>query len=567
MKFNAINELIERCDRANHRIAMEASSLTVDVNGQSMTVIPITDKFIEDAHLPEVTSPIWFKNGRIPTDDGLFSPVIFGETLEERKLNHAYINLKRKFFHPYIYEIITSLNRKIATVASGQGAWIVSATGDLEQITDKDDKRYDEDNTGLAWLIDNFKKIKFHQTDSDKNKDKIRLLNSLKDDQIFITKCIVIPIFYRDVDYSSGSKAVPVVNTWYNSLITNTNSFDNDLLSVTKHLTLFNIQKTLVMIRQFGQSLIEKKKGAFQKSILGKSVDFGGRGVISVPSLDGCDVPNDCIVDITHSGIPLSYCITTGYPFMIKWITEFFEDMFRNKKHVPVYRKKKGKDEPSVEYVEIEDQTEIFTRDYIDSKLEMYKSTYGPERFETIKVRCKDGSEHDLYFDGKGYGAKPNSNMKNDSADRPLTWTDVIYLAAVETLSDKHAYITRDPLIDYFGIFPSRVAVLSTIKTTPMIVNGKVYPHYPVIDLSLTPQEISTQFIDTISISNLYLDAIGGDYDGDTVSLKLVFSIEANQEAEELLNNVKHYISIQGNLVRVLGNEAYLTFYNMTRRE
>jgi len=56
-------------------------------------------------------------------------------------------------------------------------------------------------------------------------------------------------------------------------------------------------------------------------------------------------------------------------------------------------------------------------------------------------------------------------------------------------------------------------------------------------------------------------------YDGDTVSVKILFTMEANQEAAEALNSIKHYMSIQGNLVRVLKNEAYLTFYNMTRRD
>lgn len=97
------------------------------------------------------------------------------------------------------------------------------------------------------------------------------------------------------------------------------------------------------------------------------------------------------------------------------------------------------------------------------------------------------------------------------------------------------------------------------------MVNDKIYPNYPVIDLSLPEEKVATQFIDTITMSNLYLDAIGGDYDGDQVSVKMVFSIEANQEAEELINSLKHYISIQGGIVRIVKNEAYLTFYNMTR--
>ena len=43
--------------------------------------------------------------------------------------------------------------------------------------------------------------------------------------------------------------------------------------------------------------------------------------------------------------------------------------------------------------------------------------------------------------------------------------------------------------------------------------------------------------------------------------------MEANDEAAKQLHDIKHYVSIQGKLVRVLGNEAYLTFYNMTKRK
>ena len=47
----------------------------------------------------------------------------------------------------------------------------------------------------------------------------------------------------------------------------------------------------------------------------------------------------------------------------------------------------------------------------------------------------------------------------------------------------------------------------------------------------------------------------------------MLYSIEANEEAAQSLESIRHYITIQGNLIRVLKNEAYLTFYNMTRRE
>ena len=556
MKFETL-----RNHNSNFIPALEAN--TIDIEGESMNISLITDKIIEDNNLPEVTNPIMFKDGYVPTDDGLFSTVIFGESGDERKRNHAYIDLKRKFFHPYIFEVLKKLDNKIDKVASGQGFWYIDEQGQLIQINDPEDRRYNEDNTGIDWLVKNFRKIKFKETDTKTRNVRLKLLNSLTDDEIFISKWIVIPILYRDIGPGEKNRKIPDIDNMYNSLIVDTRAVDNEVLNSSKVLTLYRIQKKLCQIREVGQGFIEKKNGAFQKSILGKAPDHGARGVISVPSLNGCEVPNDCLVDIIHSGIPLSYCLVIGLPFMIKWVSEFFEDLFRNRNKIPIINDKTKE----IEYVEVPDQTEIYTTEFIKKKFKMFQKTYGAERIEPIYITDINGKQHKMRFIGQGYGNKPDNPNASDISNRYMTWTDVIYLAAVETLSDKYCYITRYPLEDYFGTFPSKVSVLSTIKTEPVMINGKVYPFYPKIDTNWTPSEAATKFIDTISFSNLYLDAIGGDYDGDTVSIKMCFSIEANEEAAKMLEDIKHYVSIQGNLVRVLGNETFLTFYNMTRRE
>jgi hypothetical protein len=58
---------------------------------------------------------------------------------------------------------------------------------------------------------------------------------------------------------------------------------------------------------------------------------------------------------------------------------------------------------------------------------------------------------------------------------------------------------------------------MSTIDTVPATItslNGTVveYDRYPVIDLNLPTDRISSRFLDTVTISNLFLSAIGGDY-------------------------------------------------------
>lgn len=61
----------------------------------------------------------------------------------------------------------------------------------------------------------------------------------------------------------------------------------------------------------------------------------------------------------------------------------------------------------------------------------------------------------------------------------------------------------------------NKVAVLSTQKTEPMYVGGKMYSHYPKVEINMPKDKLSINFIDTVTMSNLYLAGLGGDYDGD----------------------------------------------------
>ena len=67
-------------------------------------------------------------------------------------------------------------------------------------------------------------------------------------------------------------------------------------------------------------------------------------------------------------------------------------------------------------------------------------------------------------------------------------------------------------ICDYFGIFPSRCLPISTIKTMPVMIGEKIYPRYQVIDLSMSQEKVSTQFIDTVTMSNLLLESLGKKY-------------------------------------------------------
>ena len=64
-----------------------------------------------------------------------------------------------------------------------------------------------------------------------------------------------------------------------------------------------------------------------------------------------------------------------------------------------------------------------------------------------------------------------------------------------------------------------------------MFIRGKIFNFYPDID----DQTKLIEFIDSIQMSNSYLQALNADFDGDTVSVRGIFSKEANIEAEEII--------------------------------
>lgn len=546
--------------------AMEARQLSTKLlneDGAPMKIALITDKIINNAKLKEVSNPIMFNRNREPTTDGVFSRDIFGETAEEQRRLLGYINLREKFFHPFVFEILKRIQRAFEICASGEGAWKIDDTGKLVEVKDENSPDYDADATGLRWLIDNFHKIKFETNESFIRNERIKALASLTDDEIFITKWIVIPRFYRDIEDVNGRQSIPELNYKYNKLIQYAKSLEDDLFSFYNNKARYALQSTLINIRVYGQSLIEGKRGFIHQSVLGKSIDRGSTDVISVPVYANLQHPEDNPVDIFHTGVPLAKCLVLGYNFVIRYCLNFFKDNLSGSGSSMVRINTDGVF-TAVKEVKLKDPASIFTTAYLDKRITEFINTHST-RFDPILIPGKDGKNYTMRCVGR-YGPLDTHNPKATTIlDRPMTWTDLFYMAAVETLSDKHVWVTRYPLTDQNSSFPSLCMPLSTVVTTPALVMGKEYQFYPIVTVGMKPNEVATQFIDTLTMSVLYLNALGGDYDGDTCISKMVYSLEANAEADRIMRSPLHYLSVDGSIIRDIGNEAYLSFYNMTR--
>lgn len=529
------------------------------------------EEFANINNLREVTNPVSFEKGMVPTSDGLFSNEIFGMNTYDRKHTWAYIDLKNHYLTPKAYVTLKALNRNFEAIIYGTKKFRIEM-GVLVP---------DEENggTGIEWLYKNWEKLNFQKNDSNKRNSRIDMLNNYKKDDIFVTKFAVCPAFYRDVNLqgnSNGRPKIPELNDKYTGILRNVSIIE----SATNFDFMINsvIGKTQTLLNEIYDMMKEKingKNGYLRRSILGKSIDYCGRIVITATPYDNESV-EDQHINFYYTGVPLSHCCAQLTPFIIWWLKGYFRaNVIAHKDQFPVL----NSDMKTV-YVHLDNPEIEFNEDYLDKCLTRWINNPS-SRFDFIElpIRQDDREKYKIkgprYLTLKGYNyatttmARRAYKTQNQDGvrfiERPMTWTDLLYMAAFDVSEDKHVEITRYPMLDYLGTFISRVYVISTRKTTPMIINDKLYETYPIIDPTLARSRIEAQFIDSYKICPLYLAGLDGDHDGDQITSKIIFSKEANEEAERIMVSKSNILTIDGASIRSIGNEGIQTLYTLTK--
>ena len=547
-------------------------------NKLTMEILDI-DKFVKVNDLKVIDDPVFF-NGPTPSPRGLLSNEIFGITKAERSGIYAYIDLGGTFIHPIIYKTLCRLNSKIQDIVHGTDTFSINDSGEIVQDPDG--------STGIDWLRKNFSKIKFKSSDSASRNSKIKLIEQEKD-KMWITKYVVIPAYYRDVDTRQASIGVGEINKLYSSLIIASRALKENAeygLSLSD-ATKGRIQTTLQQIYDWfgaGTTISGKetggnlpgKTGLVKKGVMYKTVDYSVRLVMSAPQLKVEDI-DDLMVDMDHAAEPLAAAICNFKPFIIFWLRRFFENQFAGTMEYPI-------ELPNGEIVQvpIEDYQIMFSDVELDKEIERFIHGYS-NRFRPIPIpvdkvaytnmlkQKKIKPISNLHMRFKGYNV-PTREFKDNKIDyssyplidRPLTWCDLLYRAACDVTEDKMVLITRFPIDSYLNQYPSKVNIKSTVETEPMVINGKLYKWYPKIRKEDINSNTSPLFSDTLSICNGLINAMGMDYDGDTAIVKPIYTIEANQECKERANAKIQMIGLDGKSPRNVSKENIMALYSLT---
>ena len=460
------------------------------------------DRLISVNKLEEVDSPRLFSSKMTFDNTGILSNEIFGVSKSDRRSTFAYISLRRKFIHPHIYQkVLKPMFKGIVFLVAGQKHYSVK---DGLIVEDQDGW------TGLEELYNHWDEIDWKKSKSSNITNKQLMTNISKAD-VFIDKWLVIPPAYRDVTISGtvdSSDHVNELNTLYTRLISSVALIQQGgLFARTQFNTQLKIEENLVEIYDYLKNLISKKQGLIRKNLIGKSVDYGVRSVISAPTYNH-DKFDDNIVDLEHTAVPISQCCSLFYPFIESWIHDFFTREIINDPNLITFCDGETKKEFTAL---IKDADVQFSEKAIKKMINDY--CLNPDnrfKFITIDVEVpiKNGTKTvTAYMMLKGKVISPNNAQA--ILKRFMTVTDIMYLACVECCEKRHVMVSRYPVGTDKGIYFSKINVQSTENHVHLIFNGKDYPRYPDIDLSTPADKVGIRFIDSLVQSNSHCDGMG----------------------------------------------------------
>lgn len=554
------------------------------------------DKFVKVNDCKPITNPVVFRSAGKPTPDGLLSDSIFGITHAERNGIYAYIDLGGDFLNPLCYKRLIRLNAKARLIVHGIQTYKITADGELVED--------DAGGTGIKWLKANFDKIVWSKSESDVAKDSLNFIKLVrKENLLWMSKMPVIPPGFRDVITTAKGVGIGELNGLYQSLIMATNQYKQ---SADYGLTIMDvsagrIQDLLASIFDWfgngttiGRDVTSKnlpgKMGLIRRGILAKTTDFCCRSVITAPN-NKAEKLEDMFVDMDHAAIPLAIAITCFKPFIMFWLRRFFENEFAGKRTYECVVFDKQTNQKKVINVPLRDYHEVFSDAELEKQIDRFvkgrfnrlipvpvpvnmaeykklmTAEYGQARADKAKPLTMRLSGHKVPKETRlkdWQKLTPEERMQLELSQRTLTWADLFYMAAVEMAEDKCVVITRFPMDSYFNQFPQMVRVITTNKRSPLVINDKYYPNYPVITEDMIGKNTSSLFVDTISISNPTIGCAGGDYDGDTVTCKPVYSIEANKELMKFMHSKGCYHALDGSAAKGVSKEGIICLYSLT---
>ena len=530
------------------------------------------DEFIRLHDCKKVTSTfIYEPSSRVLKNDGLFSEDIFGQlNSPERLIKFGYIELNCTIFHPIIYSTICTLKRMYGDILARKV--YARFNKDIEDFEACDELDEDAD-TGFAFFLKYWPKVKLVKNASVSQNDKVDLIhNSGK--SAYMTKCLVMPAQIRDINPDSSRLEPDSINKLYLSLINYTNAMpieesDSPIYDGIR----FSIQKKVAEIYQYIFDMIEGKFGFFQRKYGSRALALGTRNVLS-PALLNSKSPDDPTqLKIDEVGVPLFQGLKMAMPLVVYRTKQiFFGSIFNSSSDQVALIDPKTY---NLVYVPI---TEDEKNKFISSEgVEKLVNLFRDREFRYRPLICKSDEKKYYLYLVYDMGTRIVINRSiveikkmledihevfDPSKLRSITYIEFFYIAGFAATKGKHAEICRYPAEKLGNVMPCKIHLMSTTPSRTVLLqlfenqDPVILPEYPVMGV---------KFVDSIQVHASMEPGLGADHDGDTGSLNMILSDEANEEVEKYCDSPGRWINTAGGGQIGLLYLEPMPIYNLTR--
>lgn len=519
------------------------------------TPVNISIVKVDDAsakRLGKVETGQIFNNMNLFHPDGLFSSEIFGNIGSEyRSRTFGIINLNIPILHPLIYRTVISLKGFYKQIAEGKVTAIFNPkTGEFEK------NNTEEASTGYNFFFRHISELKFEKNESDSRSFQIDLFNkALKEDTYLIDKLLVMPAGLRDytVD-ANGKPQEDEVNSFYRKVLAQANIVDPTAAKKNPELydsVAAGLQKICLELYEYIESLLDGKN----KLILGKWVSrkiFNStRNVISSYVEVARNVKDPRRLGYNEVLVGLHQFARASAPKSLYEIkNNYIRDIFIENTTSAYLVNAKTLHREEVLNSYIQKEYDLWTS---SDGLEKVIASLGNVDVRNRPITLNKGKHYLalIYRDDKYFKLVQDIDDVPEGWDRnkvrPVTLTEFIYMSLYKMDGQYPGFATRYPITGFGSIYPAMVRVTTTTDTDTLEEldsqwnpTGSKASNFPIND---------SEHFSTMVIHHSHLASLGGDFDGDMLSLTMTLSDEAVAEVKTYLSRKEYYVSDTGSFV------------------
>ena len=497
---------------------------------------------------------------------GLFSAENFGKVGEVKRLRlFGHMELNTEIFHPVIFKILCDLKALYSDIMNSKSYAIF------------DDKLGDfvlsdpvSGQTGYAFFIKHFEKLKFDGRDSAKREELIKNMEQANG-RVFIDKLLVMPAGMRDYTVDeNGKPSEDDINGLYRRVLGPANVLAGiNKTANVEHLDSIrmSIQSAVYNIYLYLMEMVDGKNKFMLGKFAGRKIYFSTRNVITAYVPRHTLLKSQRRMSTNSTAVGLFQFLAAIQPLAAKLVKDgYMSDVFTGP-NSPAY----AVDPVTLKRVPVHDIEDDYDRWMTVQGFESVLKKYSKEELRHNPILIKDKYFAGLVYKGPEGGVKVFGDIDelpqgfDRSYVKPLTYTELLYMSVKKESTNLPCTCTRYPVAGYGSLYVSNIYLITTnlskakkVYDANWVLTDEVLPEFPIVESS---------FFNSVCPSPTHIQRQGADYDGDTVNFIVLYTDEAREEIKSLLNSSNYYVAPDGRMAfSAFDDISKLVVQNMFRK-